>query len=586
MSVIFGIFDTTGTSAASGIRSAMLREASFGGTREVATWDTDQCLLGATAHLTQLFFHNPKTGRTYLRGGEYFAAPGTPAPPARQDSDEAFMFLDAFFEQPDGGGAASLDGHFAVVRYDPALQRIDIVNDRMGLYPIYVVRTDAWTAFSSEYQIVAPLLPRPIRLDRQFLAELSLYGFACDGRTPIEGFQALPPATRMSVDRTGAVSAGTYATWEYAVDTETPFEEHAAQICSMMRDILCNQLSDGRVESLPITGGYDSRLLLGLLPEDVRREKLWVTNCSPHLEESEDRDVIIAKEIADRFGLRHEVLHFPAEPQTADGRQFYERLRPDSDWFNVQGHFSGYLKGMHYDFRRIDNGRAAVFAAMFSGPLNEWAADEFRPISGRDDYFADANRNLKYYLLHNIRTFMNKDPLHSGKWVNPISMFLQSLRTPFGAASLYKKLLTVPSEYIVDGSLFLAIMQATNAGYMDIPFTSSPFAASKYAREHLRLRKIEAGRDYQVVRRRTWDDLFKSYLLDYRRRTIYSTKHLRRIGLLYAAQYSPLKRCIPAMVKSHWRYKRYFKDGVAQDFIRLESWLRLYADGGNIARAV
>ena len=100
------------------------------------------------------------------------------------------------------------------------------ITDMMGLYPLYSIRTNSFFAFASEFQILVSLVDDLYCLDKQFFSELALYGFTCEGRTPLTRVCALPGATIRNISRTGEVVSSLYYNWDYQLDFKSSFEDH------------------------------------------------------------------------------------------------------------------------------------------------------------------------------------------------------------------------------------------------------------------------------------------------------------------------------------------------------------------------
>lgn len=588
MTIVFGMVSATPflhDKEFEAMEAAMLKAASLSGLRSLQTCPTAHGLLGGFApEGVQCIFSDKKRNYTYIIGGEFFSAPFSRTLPGSLDSEEGHDFLNSIFST-DADRLRMLDGHFCIVRYCYTTLSLRMVNDAMGLYPLYIVQRDRWIAFASEYQVLIEL-GLPHKLDTQFLADWALYGFSCDGRTPLLDLNSAPPASDIGIsfnDGSLTITTSCYDDWDYTIDDSLTLGAAAELLCEHMRHSMYAFLQDGRVPTLPITGGYDSRLMMACLPDTIRQSMQWVTICSPDLSESEDRDVLIAKQICAAFGLPHKVQHLGKKPnilaQSEQQKCLYEPLRPVKLEYGIHGHFSGYLKGLLPDFSALESRREAVFQTYFSSDFCEYNSSRFVPISDNADYGRDENRALKYYLLNNIRCFLNQDHLGGGKWLNPIVFFWQPLRTPFGSAALCRQLLRIPARYRKNGLLFLKIMERLDPRMFNFPFTSQPFPID--CTKHLSSApvKVQVGTDYQAARPAFWKDMLKQSLLSGRAtaRGIYSRKWLGQVGARYC-MLAGGARLIPTFVQKHWRFQNIVPPMADQHFIKLENWLCNYGD--------
>ncbi|UZP66758.1 hypothetical protein N1030_14230 [Desulfovibrio mangrovi] len=587
MTMIFGILFTGQQERETASRPPipdMLRAASLNGARELQICTPHHALLGGfSPEDVRCLITDEQNGYTYLVGGEFFAAPFSEPVPDRLDSARGKNFLHSLFADDGNVRLRSLDGHFCIVRYCHQSRTMRIINDALGLYPLYMMKAPGWTAFATEYQVLLELgFPRT--LDIQFLAEWALYGFGCEGRTPLLDLRSLPPAADVTIyagNDAPEISYACYDDWNYAIDHSLSLEAAAEAVGSLMQKTLAAFLLDNKVPAMPITGGYDSRLIMACLPDSVRQSMDWVTICSPHLTANKDRDVLIATQIADTFGLKHSVPQSPSALKTLPEEQtdLYESLRPLRLEYGIHGHFSGYLRGLLPDFAAIERDRLSTFRTFFSPDICERAASSFSAITDNRDYGEDENRALKYYLLNNIRCFLNHDHLGGGKWLNPITFFWQPLRAPFGVASLHRQLLRIPARYRRGGLLFLKVMELLDPRMFSLPFTSAPFPPEVTQQLSTPPVKAGMGTDYQAARTPFWTGMLKESLRSGRaaKREIYSGKWLRQANAR-CIMHAGGERILPAYIRNHWRFQKMVPPMADQHLVKIENWLWKYGD--------
>jgi hypothetical protein len=242
-----------------------------------------------------------------------------------------------------------------------------------------------------------------------------------------------------------------------------------------MQNNILQKLMDGKVKFLPLSGGTDTRLIFSLIPQKIRKTIQWQTNLSPFLSQHSDKDVIIAKMIANKYGLRHKIDKTPLENEKSHLKSafFFECTRPTDDWFNINGHYPSYLRDTLPTF-------------LFSGN---------RP---------DGNENqIRFHsFLQKCSSILHDRPLNSGRWVNPSSLFLRSLRSPFLDSSVYRYVLTLPEAYLRKGRLFLHLIDYGDKTLFNIPFVQNHFTGleDKIIEKY---KVINVGEDYQNVRKKT-----------------------------------------------------------------------------------
>jgi asparagine synthase (glutamine-hydrolysing) len=190
-----------------------------------------------------------------------------------------------------------LGGAFALAVWDRRTQTLFLVNDRLGLRPVYYADHAGLFRFASEVKglLADPALPR--RLNRAAVADLLYHSFVVGDKTLFQDIQLLPPASLLRY-HDGQWTTATYWT--------VPFPEHyprrpdrwyddliydalQAAVRRMVRPELCYGLS--------LSGGLDSRWIAALLAQ-VNPHSLTFTLGSPGSD-----DTPSAQEVARRTGL-------------------------------------------------------------------------------------------------------------------------------------------------------------------------------------------------------------------------------------------------------------------------------------------
>jgi asparagine synthase (glutamine-hydrolysing) len=185
---------------------------------------------------------------------------------------------------------------FAAVRGDDL--GVTMVADSMGFRQLYHSRPDAaGSRVLSTSALLAGWL-RGAELDDAAVAVQSLLGWQLGQRTLFRGVDKLLPGALAHLGANG-VSV-----------TEAPADEVAgigldeavSAAAATLRASLAALLDDHPDAVLQLTGGQDSRLLLSAIPVSRRRGLRAMTLGVPG-----SGDVVVAGQLADRYGMRHEV---------------------------------------------------------------------------------------------------------------------------------------------------------------------------------------------------------------------------------------------------------------------------------------
>lgn len=243
----------------------------------------------------QPVWNGDRTRAAFLTGEFYGLAGQTAARP--HDTDEAWLL--ALYEQYGLEFARHLDGAFVCAIWDGPQQRLVIANDRFGLYPLYYATQNQRLIFAPE--VKALVCDRGLRkqLDHTALAQYMRFQHLLGVRTFFDDVRLLAPASRLVCDlTTAACRLDSY--WSFADIPERPgvgFEEATEEVGRLLRQAVRRCSEDHYRPGVYLSGGLDSRLILGLIE---RRPVTSITYGARH-----SRDVFYAAQIARAAGSDH-----------------------------------------------------------------------------------------------------------------------------------------------------------------------------------------------------------------------------------------------------------------------------------------
>lgn len=192
-------------------------------------------------------------------------------------------------------------GEFVVAVWDRDRQELVVANDRFGFYPTYYGGTGGRLAFAPEMKPLLRLAGIDGRLDRTALAQYVTFQCLLGERTFFDGLHLLPCASvlRLHVP-SGALEVHPY--WKLSSIVAVPrisFEE-AVEESGRLLSVAVNRTSArGYRTGLYLTGGLDSRLLLGLFAPAHRPVTTFTFG------QRRSRDVTYARRLARIAGADH-----------------------------------------------------------------------------------------------------------------------------------------------------------------------------------------------------------------------------------------------------------------------------------------
>jgi len=196
-------------------------------------------------------------------------------------------------------------------RFSPST--LEIENDDYGLRPLFLFKSKDKFIFSTEMEPLLAVLKTDVSLNEDAIEAYLKEGISLDNF--ILGVRNLLPCETLSLKEGEVLSTFRAA---------KPYSFHGdlyQEIVHLLRDSQQRWIKKYSIKAANLTGGADTRLLLALLSESERKSFEFYTDRSPYLSEEEDKDVIVAKELAKKYGLNHIVReHIPQE--ITDDRMF------------------------------------------------------------------------------------------------------------------------------------------------------------------------------------------------------------------------------------------------------------------------
>lgn len=197
--------------------------------------------------------------------------------------------------------AICLNGAFALAIWDQRQDLLLIANDRLGLFPIYYHHQPGKFLFASGVRalLVDPNISREV--DLVAIADFLTYDHVLGQRTLLKDVQLLPQASLLRF-QAGRLSINRYWTLKYA--DFYPFrkeDDYTEELIFLLRQAVRRQSAGDQPIGLMLSGGIDSRFILGLLAETIGEKKVKTFTWS--IPGSDDARY--AKELAAHVGAEH-----------------------------------------------------------------------------------------------------------------------------------------------------------------------------------------------------------------------------------------------------------------------------------------
>ncbi|MGN9838505.1 asparagine synthetase B family protein [Nonomuraea sp. H19] len=277
-----------------------------------------------TAILGKLTTAGPRV-RPALQTAEAALFSSTPLPPYHRAGD-AYAF--AWGERRP---AAAADWITVAETYEtPGLigddNRVALHAGALGLVDVYYVRQGEAVYFSS---LIQPLLSLvPITIDWSAWASIIQVTFPLGEATPYTEVKRLPGASAVVFEHGRLATERRLPRW---LRTE-PYEAWTSpeEIVELLHQVYADY--EGRKLLVPVSGGYDSRLLASVAKARGADVESWTT--SP--DDGTDTDIAFAKAITKELGIPHRVITQDAAGYPQDAAEVARRLEyltPHHAWY-------------------------------------------------------------------------------------------------------------------------------------------------------------------------------------------------------------------------------------------------------------
>lgn len=224
-------------------------------------------------------------------------------------------------------------------------KRVTLHAGALGLVDVYYVRAGDAVYFSS---LIQPLLSLvQVEIDWTAWASILQVTFPLGEATPYTQVKRLPGASALVFDGERLSTERRLPRWLRS----EPYEawKSAGEIVEILHEVYKDY--DGRPLLVPVSGGYDSRLLCSIAVARGADVESWTT--SP--DDGTDTDIAFARAITGELGVRHRVITQDAGDYPQDALEVARRLEwltPHHAWY------APFAKEVHGSGRMLIDGLA------------------------------------------------------------------------------------------------------------------------------------------------------------------------------------------------------------------------------------
>jgi len=199
-----------------------------------------------------------------------------------------------------------LNGAFVIAVLDSRDHMVHLYNDRFGSEPIYIWTSGEEFAFSTSQRSLLNYRDDIGRkYDKDALSELIVFDRIFGDKTLFQDIRRLVPASHAIWN---GKQLRTERYWDIAANTKAEglknWKDAAVELCTKLEHSVNKRMADNAKSAILISGGVDSRLLLGLCPTSKTTISVTFSNKNhPH-----SLDTRLAIKIAKLLGHEHVLI--------------------------------------------------------------------------------------------------------------------------------------------------------------------------------------------------------------------------------------------------------------------------------------
>lgn len=173
--------------------------------------------------------------------------------------------------------------------------RVVLHNDLFGMQQLFFFEHRGGIYFSNWLPVLAAAAPA-LTVDPAAWASILVLGFAIPGSSPFAEIRSLAHCSAVSVGGDSVETIG-----EGPLPSSTRHDGSGATVGAVVRDLGVALLSSNRPRAVTLSGGWDSRLLLGVSAAQRDRVEAWTTSTDDGL----DLDLELARPVARFLDVAH-----------------------------------------------------------------------------------------------------------------------------------------------------------------------------------------------------------------------------------------------------------------------------------------
>jgi hypothetical protein len=230
-----------------------------------------------------------------------------------------------------------IKGKYIIANYTTSKEEWTFFNDILGFWPTYFYQDDNIFLLSNDFEPLVKYKNNRFNLNIDSIYEYILFGAPQNNKTLFKNIQLLPPNSLVKI-KNNKITIKNYIKPIKIKSLNDSIEEIADNYYFTFKKETNQILNWKKDPKICLTGGTDTRMILGVLDEKNIKKSNFVTWSSEFFEDEINQDIIIAKILAKEFGLKHNVIKNDLFAFKELNEQYFVKLRESTEYY-----IGGYL---------------------------------------------------------------------------------------------------------------------------------------------------------------------------------------------------------------------------------------------------
>lgn len=201
------------------------------------------------------------------------------------------------------------EGAFVYIHWNINTKSLTIINDKLGLYPLYIYRKNDQIIFASEAEAIAKLNLNNFQIDNNSIAEFISLGNILNGKSLFSNINNILPASINVFRNSQNIRIIYYSVKQKKLDVLS-YSDLIDRLSTKFHNAVIRRIKTDPVV-IRLSGGIDSRLILACLLEE--KKEIHAETYFLRLKEVE-KDALYSSALAKKYEFEH--MCFPKASST------------------------------------------------------------------------------------------------------------------------------------------------------------------------------------------------------------------------------------------------------------------------------